>query len=707
MESAGGYAASRSAAWTTLSLIGVVAALGGCQGSESKGPGAGGATNSGGSGGITGGTSSVGSGGIAHSGGAGGSGGTTHAGGGATGSGAAAGAGGSGGSGAAGGSVAGGGRAGSAAGAHGGSSGVGGFAGSAGASGRPKLPCVDLTGQYQENNVTFQLARQSCTLLDWTKPPDVFSSLTWTHAYTTDGMSRVVLDEETGTTVTEDSHVDDGAMYVHRVTASGDEYTSKVYLSAHPCNLLNPSTLYLTRETSSTNPALVKCEYWALECPSGTAECDDDPSVVCETNTDTDVNNCGACGTTCGAMNTTAIACSGGTCRPTCASGFGDCDYNSSNGCEKDVSSDASNCGACNLRCSTLGTAAVDCQKGACVDTCSPGRADCSNSRNDGCETDLTTDSTNCGACANDCVGGVCAGSQCQEQGTVILKEMLSVSALAVDQTNVYWTELLDLMTVDKLAGGTPQTIASSVRKFMPGNGVYYSQSSSDSGKQSNVYRWTPTSTETLLEDPTPSSLFDFTADSVGAVWTLLSPDSGTSCPCTLSVYARDVTDTAPRLIYQEMHSSSSLVAMTSTAVILSDSTGLAYFPRAGGTRQPLGSIPNMQGAFTTSSYLYVYNDQLWRIPVPLTGAFPSAPWYSPTFGSVAFGTDGTSVFVGGPASSFGFIDQLSDTSPPTSTPAAYGVILPPSASLIQSFAVGSDAIYMTQNGIRRVPRAP
>jgi hypothetical protein len=566
---------------------------------------------------------------------------------------------------------------------------------------------VDLTGQYQENNVTFQLARQSCTLLDWTKPADVFTSTTWTHAYTTDGIARVVLDDETGTMVTEDAHVDDSAMYVHRITASGDEYTSKVYLSAHPCNLLNPSTLYLTRETNSTNPALVKCEYWALECPSGSAECDDDPSVVCETNTDTDVNNCGDCGTTCGSMNTTAIACSGGTCRPTCATGFGDCDYKPANGCETDVSSDVSNCGACNVRCSTLGTTSVDCQNAACVDTCSPGRADCSSTRNDGCETDLTTDSSKCGACTNDCVGGVCAGSQCQEQGTVIVKSMVNADALAVDQTNLYWTSLFDLMTVDKLAGGTPQTIASDVRKFMPGNGVYYSQVSSDSNKQSNLYRWTPTGSETLLEDPTSSSLFDFTADTTGAVWILLSPNSGAGCPCSLSMYAKDLTDAAPRLIYQEQGSSSSLIGMTATAVILFDSTGLAYVPRAGGTRQPLGSVPNMYASFTTSSDLYVYNDQLWRIPVPLTGAFPSAPWYSPTFGSVAFGTDGTSVFVGGPASDYGFIDQLSDASFPTSTPVAYGVILSPAASIIQSFAVGSDAIYTSQNGIRRVPRAP
>jgi hypothetical protein len=42
--------------------------------------------------------------------------------------------------------------------------------------------------------------------------------------------------------------------------------------------------------------------------------------------------------------------CVGGTCVPTCATGFGDCDGNPANGCETDVTTDT-NCGTCGTVC--------------------------------------------------------------------------------------------------------------------------------------------------------------------------------------------------------------------------------------------------------------------------------------------------------------------------------------------------------------------
>jgi len=49
-----------------------------------------------------------------------------------------------------------------------------------------------------------------------------------------------------------------------------------------------------------------------IECDAGTADCDDDPRD-CETNTATDVNNCGRCERSCGAT----AACSAGLCAAT------------------------------------------------------------------------------------------------------------------------------------------------------------------------------------------------------------------------------------------------------------------------------------------------------------------------------------------------------------------------------------------------------
>jgi len=47
-----------------------------------------------------------------------------------------------------------------------------------------------------------------------------------------------------------------------------------------------------------------------------------------------------------------AGVCQGGVCGSlTCAAGFGDCDGDASNGCERDLSSDVGNCGACGAAC--------------------------------------------------------------------------------------------------------------------------------------------------------------------------------------------------------------------------------------------------------------------------------------------------------------------------------------------------------------------
>ena len=65
-------------------------------------------------------------------------------------------------------------------------------------------------------------------------------------------------------------------------------------------------------------------------CPSPTADCDNDVSTGCEANLATDGTNCGACGTNCAALNS---SCSAGTCS-VCLPGFEDCDVNHANGCE-------------------------------------------------------------------------------------------------------------------------------------------------------------------------------------------------------------------------------------------------------------------------------------------------------------------------------------------------------------------------------------
>jgi hypothetical protein len=144
-------------------------------------------------------------------------------------------------------------------------------------------------------------------------------------------------------------------------------------------------------------------------CVVGFGNCDGQAANGCERDLATDPDHCGACGRPCSRPNAsstcTAGLCGLGACHP----GFDDCDADPVNGCESPVSSDPANCGACGLGCdATNGTAA--CLDSQCsMSACNPGWGDCAGSAVPGCETDTTGDPQHCGAC-----GVVCgAGDRC------------------------------------------------------------------------------------------------------------------------------------------------------------------------------------------------------------------------------------------------------------------------------------------------------
>ena len=73
----------------------------------------------------------------------------------------------------------------------------------------------------------------------------------------------------------------------------------------------------------------------------------------CETNLTTSNTNCGGCGVVCGPeAQTSSAACVSSTCEVAhCQSGFGDCNGVYSDGCERNLQTDASNCGSCGSAC--------------------------------------------------------------------------------------------------------------------------------------------------------------------------------------------------------------------------------------------------------------------------------------------------------------------------------------------------------------------
>src|SRR6185436_15265196 len=97
-----------------------------------------------------------------------------------------------------------------------------------------------------------------------------------------------------------------------------------------------------------------------VSCNSGFANCDNAVANGCEVNTNTNLQNCGACGQVCDYPNA-AETCSNGICLiGTCDAGFANCDGNPTNGCEVNTNTTLAHCGGCNQGCN-LANAAESC----------------------------------------------------------------------------------------------------------------------------------------------------------------------------------------------------------------------------------------------------------------------------------------------------------------------------------------------------------
>jgi hypothetical protein len=133
--------------------------------------------------------------------------------------------------------------------------------------------------------------------------------------------------------------------------------------------------------------------------------CDGDRKNGCEADITSDASNCGGCNLSCDKSASAHVVdnvCSARVCEPDCVGAFRDCDSNGNNGCEVDTASSRTNCGGCNLVCDTSSAAHVtsnSCSGGSCKPVCSGTYGDCDNNHLNGCEKDTSTDKNNCGGC--------------------------------------------------------------------------------------------------------------------------------------------------------------------------------------------------------------------------------------------------------------------------------------------------------------------
>jgi hypothetical protein len=173
-------------------------------------------------------------------------------------------------------------------------------------------------------------------------------------------------------------------------------------------------------ETSVSHEPLRNCE--GTQCPAPWATCkptrDGEKMYPCGINLENDSNNCGACGRACpyAAPVHMASRCVNSACKFECLTVEGpdgkveyrDCNNLIDDGCETNITEDPANCGACGhqvdvmndpLNCGACGNACgpqTPCVNGKCG--CTPPAVNCG-----GRCVDLKTDEGNCGACGNLC----------------------------------------------------------------------------------------------------------------------------------------------------------------------------------------------------------------------------------------------------------------------------------------------------------------
>ena len=199
------------------------------------------------------------------------------------------------------------------------------------------------------------------------------------------------------------------------------------------------------------------------------AECDDNPTNGCEPLYS--VINCLGCGNVCSTENVNTSKCFENGCKiVSCMPGFSDCDEDPQNGCETELNT-LSNCAYCNDTCN-IPNANNICSNGICeMESCADGYGDCDNNTSNGCETNTNFSKNNCGGCGNNCEFSY-ANTTC-DAGTCIYNNCIDIADGVCDSgvinVLIYATNSFAYDVEDKLETDFPGEFAVDVLTgFLP-----------------------------------------------------------------------------------------------------------------------------------------------------------------------------------------------------------------------------------------------
>ncbi len=191
-------------------------------------------------------------------------------------------------------------------------------------------------------------------------------------------------------------------------------------------------------------------------CQNGWDDCTGDPG--CESDL-ADPDTCGSCSNDCDETNG-AATCSSGTCGINCNDGWDDC--TGSPGCETPLGT-ISNCLSCGDICSAPNHATAVCTPGGCDFECSGLWDNCDGNDGNGCEKDVSADAFNCGGCDTSCYGGACSGGACTPNVTFVA-DASNITSLALGTpyavNEVYWTAANGTVNKAPADGGSTTVLA-------------------------------------------------------------------------------------------------------------------------------------------------------------------------------------------------------------------------------------------------------